>query len=501
MNRQNARLLLNGSVSISLLRDDLSSAGFGVDALGALWGVDAAAALHRGQRIPAQRALAGVGGGGRLGTLATLFVLGLPVALERAAAAFPRLGVDGAAALGLVALDGVTVRPLLDLRPYSFVDARGPVSWWIASDLGEVALGGAIPEGHVLGVGGASTTLSGLMLQTAVGSVLDLGTGCGIQAMHAARFADRVVATDVSVRALELAALNAELNDIHSIEFRLGSLFEPVAGERFDRIVSNPPFVITPRVEGVPAYEYRDGGLVGDALVETVIRDAAEHLEPGGVAQLLGNWEYTAERDGLDRVAKWTEGLDAWVVERETQDAALYAETWIRDGGTRPATAEFDALYAAWLDDFSARGVTRVGFGYVTLRAGGSLRRFERIDGAVGSNLGLHIGASLAAHDWLSDAVLERACLTAAPDVTEERHYWPGDEDPTVIDLRQGGGFARSIPAGTALAAVVGACDGELSVGAICGAIAQLLEIDEAELLAEVLPSIRELVFVGMLLP
>ena len=501
MKRQNAPLLLNGSVSISLLRDDLNSAGFGVDALGALWGVDAAAALHRGQRIPAQRALASVGGGGRLGTLATLFVLGLPVALERASGAFPRLGVEGAAGLGLVAVEGSTARPLLDLRPYSFTDARGPVSWWIASDLGEVALGSAIPEGHVLGVGGASTTLSGLMLQTPVGSVLDLGTGCGIQAMHAARFANRVVATDISVRALELAALNAELNDIHSIEFRLGSLYEPVAGERFDRIVSNPPFVITPRVEGVPAYEYRDGGLVGDALVETVIRGAVDHLEPGGVAQLLGNWEYTAERDGLDRVAEWTEGLDAWVVERETQDAALYAETWIRDGGTRPATPEFDALYAAWLDDFSARGVTGVGFGYVTLRAATGLRRFERIDGAVGGNLGLHIATSLAAHDWLTDAVLERACLTAAPDVTEERHYWPGDEDPTVIDLRQGGGFARSIPAGTALAAVVGACDGELSIGAICGAIAQLLEIDEAELLAEVLPSIRELVFVGMLLP
>lgn len=481
---------------IERLRDDLSSAGYSVDALDALWGVDAAAALHRGNRLPARRALARLEGGGRLGALATLFVLGLPADV---AVALPRLGVEGAVELGLVAADG---RPLLDLRPYAFSDARGSHSWWVASDLGEVALGGAIPEGHVLGVGGASMTLSGLLLQEHVGSVLDLGTGCGIQAMHSSRFADRVVATDISVRALELAQLNAALNGIDSIEFRLGSLFEPVAGERFDRIVSNPPFVITPRVEGVPAYEYRDGGLVGDALVERVVRGAFDHLEPGGVAQLLGNWEYRDGEDALERVARWTDGRDAWVVEREVQDPALYAETWIRDAGTRPGTPEFESLYAAWLDDFADRGVASVGFGYVTLRASTTgLARFERLDGPVGGNLAAHIGVALAAHDWLSRAELTTALLTVASDVTEERHYWPGDEHPTVIDLRQGGGFGRVVPTGTALAAVVGACDGDLSIGAICGAIAQLLEVDEQELLAEVLPGIRELVETGMLLP
>src|SRR5690606_16888635 len=97
-----------------------------------------------------------------------------------------------------------------------------------------------------------------------VDSVLDLGTGCGIQAMHARRFARRVVATDISERALRYARLNAGLNGLDGIEFRLGSLYEPVAGERFDRIVTNPPFVITPRTPEVPAYEYRDGGLEGD---------------------------------------------------------------------------------------------------------------------------------------------------------------------------------------------------------------------------------------------
>ena len=481
------------------LAADLTEARFTVDALGELWGEDAAAALHRGQRVPAQRRLSVVEPlETRLATLARAFVLGLPVAPDALAEALPTLGFEGAVALGLVDASGA---PQLDLRPYSFVDATGVVSWWIASDLGELALGHAIPEHHVLGVGGASTTLSGLMVARPVDLALDLGTGCGIQALHAARHAERVIATDISERALELARFNAELNGVTNIEFRLGSLFEPVP-ERFGHVVSNPPFVITPRgADGVPAYEYRDGGMVGDALVASVIKDVEARLEPGGIAQLLGNWEYGSQ-DGLARVEQWVRftGLDAWVVERERQDVEQYAETWIRDGGTRPGP-EFDRLYSAWLDDFAARGVTHVGFGYVTLRrppvGGPTLRRFEVLDGPVAGPP--DIAALLAAHDWMRERDLLAESLTVAPDVTEQRHYWPGDEHPTVIDLRQGSGFARTVPVGTALAAVVGACDGTLPLGAICAAVAELLEVDPAELTAEVLPQVRELVLTGML--
>lgn len=510
---------------VARLRDDLAAARFTVESLTALWGVETDAALFRGQRVPALRALEGVSSPSA--TLAWTFVLGLAVNRGALAQALPTLGVEGAVELGLVAsaptAEGQTapssmLHPRLDLRPYSFVDERGAGQFWVASDLGELALGHAVPEGHVLGVGGASMTLSGLMIDDRVGSVLDLGTGCGIQAMHAAGHARRIVGTDISRRALELSALNTALNGVDSLELRLGSLFEPVAGERFDQIVSNPPFVITPRIEGVPAYEYRDGGMVGDELVQSVVRGIGRHLSPGGTAQLLGNWEYRDGRDGLERVAEWLDagalddsasggtGLDAWVIEREVQPIEQYAETWIRDGGTRPGP-EFDRLYGAWLDDFAARGVTRVGFGYVILRfpAAGAptLRRLERLDGVLGNDsLGSHIAQSLRAHDWLQardDDALTDARLTVAGDVTEERHYWPGDEHPTVMTLRQGGGFARSLPLDTALAAVVGACDGELSIRAITGAIAQLLEVEETALRASVLPGIRELMFAGML--
>jgi predicted Co/Zn/Cd cation transporter (cation efflux family) len=69
------------------------------------------------------------------------------------------------------------------------------------------------------------------------------------------------------------------------------------------------------------------------------------------------------------------------------------------------------------------------------------------------------------------------------------------------MDLRQGSGFARTVQLGTALAAVVGACDGTLPLGVICSAVAELLEVDADELTAEVLPQVHELVLVGVLLP
>ncbi|WP_166999334.1 DUF7059 domain-containing protein [Paramicrobacterium fandaimingii] len=495
------------------LRLDLTSAAYSVSTLTALWGDEAEAALHRNQRVPALRQLARQPAT-PAATLARLFVLGSDVSRAEFDRAVPTLGIEGAEELELVTAAGDRIRPLRDLRPYSFVDADGACSWWIVSDLGELARPGALAEDHVLGVGGASLSLAGLMVQRPVDSVLDIGTGCGIQALHASRHAQRVVATDISRRALAMAQLNAELNAVTNIEFRLGSLFEPVAGEWFDQIVSNPPFVITPRRPGVPAYEYRDGGLVGDEIVRSVIVGAARHLTLGGTVQMLANWEYHAGTSGRDRVGAWLRedaagALDSWVIEREVQSPDEYAETWIRDGGTREGTERFDELYAAWLDDFEQRGVRSVGFGYVYLRrrdtASIPWNRHERLLSAQGQNeagLGVHIAACVAAHDaqsHLTDEALTGATLVVTGDITFEQHYWPGSDDPTAIILRQGGGFGRSVPLDTALAALIGACDGELAVGAIIGALSQLLDVDEPGLQRQLLPRVRDLVDDGIL--
>ncbi|GAA2035138.1 methyltransferase [Pseudokineococcus marinus] len=504
--------------------DRVGEAGYRVDAVAALLGPVADAALHREQPVPARRAVAAaLAQGDGLAALVAPLVLGAAVPEADLARALPRCGVDGAARLGLVRrTDDGLVAPLVELRPYAAVDARGPADWWVASDLGEMAVPGPLRTDHVLGIGGASTTLARATVRGEVGRALDLGTGCGVQALHLRRHAREVVATDVSSRALRLAALTLALDDAAPgpggdpsaagrrapVDLRRGSLLEPVAGEEFDLVVSNPPFVITPRGAGVPTYDYRDGGAVGDALVQHLVEHVGEVLAPGGTAQLLGNWEHRDGEPWRERVGAWLDasGLDGWVVQREVLDPAAYAETWVRDGGQPPGPA-FDALVGAWLDDLAARRVEAVGLGMLVLRrprtgAGGRLRRLEEVAGPAAGPLGAHVADVLAAADLLADlddAGLASRRLRVADDVTEERHARPGAEHPEVVLLRQGGGFGRVVRVGTAVAGVVGACDGELPLGTLVGAVAALLERPAEEVAAEVLPAVRGLLGDGLL--
>jgi release factor glutamine methyltransferase len=118
--------------------------------------------------------------------------------------------------------------------------------------------------------------------------VADLGTGSGAiaLALASARPAWRLVASDVSPQALATARANAAALEITQVEFRLGSWFEPLAGERFDLLVSNPPYIAAddPHLVWL-AHEPRlalTPGSDGLACLRAIIHGAGAHLEPGG---------------------------------------------------------------------------------------------------------------------------------------------------------------------------------------------------------------------------
>lgn len=481
---------------LAALDADLRAADFTVDGVQQRLGPVASAALDREQSVPAKRV---VTTDAPLDVLIRLFGLGGAERDEHIDAALPGCRAAGLRALGLLDDDG---RARFDLHPH----ADEAHSWWVLSDLSELVTGGPLPDDYVLGIGGASTTLASWTVRRPAGRALDLGAGCGIQALHLDAHVRQVVATDISARAVEILEFNAALAG-SDWQVRRGSLFEPVAGERFDLIVSNPPFVITPRVAGVPLMEYRDGGMVGDSLVRTVVHQVEAHLEPGGVAQLLGNWEVPAGTDWQDVVRQWlapTE-LDAWVVQRETQDPAEYAELWIRDGGHRPGTEAYERMYAAWLDDFDARGVASIGFGVITLQRPATKRRrfqvLEEHSGPVASPMGPAVDAELAALTWCAehpDEVLDQN-WRVADDVTEERFAAPGADDPSVIRITQGGGLGRQVHIDTAMAAYFSVADGELTARQALTAIASLLDRDPADMLARALPVVRRFVETGFL--
>lgn len=103
-------------------------------------------------------------------------------------------------------------------------------------------------------------------------SVLDLGCGWGAVGVAAAKAAPRgrIVLTDINRRAVHLAHSNLRRNKISNAEVRIGALFEPVAGERFDVIATNPPYHV-----GRPS------------ILDLLVR-APDHLAPGGRLLLVG---------------------------------------------------------------------------------------------------------------------------------------------------------------------------------------------------------------------
>ena len=518
---------------IEALGTDLRESRYVTEHLEEVLGAVASAALRREDPAPARRRLAG--STDPAATLLALFVLGETLPAARVAAALPTLGLEGAQRLGLLApadrpagdrptadghdghpadgsaADGPSVRALVDLAPYAAEDDAGPLHWWIASDLSELATGAPLSPEHVLGVGGASLTLARITPRTPVGRVLDLGCGGGIQAMHASRHAEHVVATDLSERALAFAAFNAALNGIE-LDLRRGSLLEPVAGEVFDLVVSNPPFVITPRAgdDEHDPWTYRDGGRAGDTLLAELLAQLPAHLAPGASAVMLGNWEITDEEDGFANPRGWLEpaladGVDAWVLQRDREDPAEYAGTWARDGGITPRDHRWDALIDAWLEDFASRAVEGIGFGYLLLRRPDAgrrgLLRTELTTGTGSGTLSEHLAASLAALDRLSaldDEALAATRPVRAEDVVERRHLTPGQWDPLLIELVQGAGLARTVPADQALAASVGALDGTLTLGQVIAAVCALTDADVEETRARILPAVRELALTGM---
>jgi release factor glutamine methyltransferase len=121
--------------------------------------------------------------------------------------------------------------------------------------------------------------------------ILDLGTGSGAIALSLAseRPLAEITATDLSEAALQIAAENADHLQVgERIRFLAGDLFEPVASERFDLIVSNPPYVARDDSESLPpelAHEPEMAlfaGSDGLDVIRRLIAEAGDHLSPGG---------------------------------------------------------------------------------------------------------------------------------------------------------------------------------------------------------------------------
>ena len=349
-------------------------------------------------------------------TLVRLFVMDVPVSQAHAVAALQPLSLQDAINLGIVSLGRSQVHATVHLQPTEYgIFAHDPLAANYA----------AMRADWVMGVADSTRLLEQLTIRRNVQLALDMGTGCGYHAILAARHVERVIATDVNARALAYAEFNALLNGITNVEFRRGSLFDPVEGETFDMIVTNPPFVISPD----RTFVYRDAGKEGDDFTRDIVQALPRYLKPGGIAHLLANWIHeppTKDGNWSAPVAAWIADTDTdgWFFRKASYDPLEYVYMWNQRLGWAGEFQRYQQTVDRWMRYFAAQGIAAIAYGGVLLRRRedgrrGRVRADELPDGPLDATLSPDLDRRLRVEDQLEaldEAQLQDLVLELASD-------------------------------------------------------------------------------------
>lgn len=424
--------------------------------------------------------------------LARLFLLGLPVDAARAATALdPASAPELLDACFLEDAGDRKVRSPIRISPYEGI--------LLAHDP-EVL---EEPDAAIVtGLNSAARTLASLTPRVKAARALDIGTGCGVQALLAARHAERVVATDVNPRALEYTALGAALNGFDHVETREGSFFDPVGDERFDLIVSNPPYVISPDDTLV----YRDAGLERDEVSRLALTGAAHHLAEGGLAMLLLNWVHEPFEHWAEPLARWLEGsgCDAVLFHHLSEDGLEYAAKW--NARFRRDPEALGEIVDRWTQWYLQSGIHSLATGAAALRRGGHseprMATPEMATGPSGQG-GRHVLRLLDAADLLAendgDALLDLpVVLVPGHKILRERTYTGEGYGAETVRMVLDDSAGLNTQFGSAVAAILVGLDGTRTPRDLLPLLGRALPGSEDEIRDAVIVAVRTLLEQGL---
>lgn len=428
--------------------------------------------------------------------LVRLFLLGASIS-ESAADTLPRDLLDIGLRGGLLELRDGRIRPKVLIVPMGGL--------LFASDAFDV-LGGSRAAEFVLPASThAAAFLSRLTLRDAVGSTLDLGCGCGVHALLAAAHSSRVVATDISEAAVNYTRFNAVLNGIANVECRVGDLFAPVEGDRFDLIVSNPPFVPGPGGQFV----YRDSAMELDSFCSNLVAKLPAFLNEGGIAQVLCESVEIGGESWPDRIRSWVRGTgcDAWVLHTPPVRPANYVARRLAD--TVLPSGDGGRAYDEWLAYFDARNVTGIHPAVLTLRRrdGQNWAHFHGLAGEVGDNPASAVRAGITACDFLARCADDRQLLAArlrlSPALKLEQRFRREDDDwrPEHSLLWVDNGLRMDAEVDIQVIAFLQQITPAQPLGDVIAAFANVVGADAQKLAADLLPVVRLFVGRGFLEP
>jgi SAM-dependent methyltransferase len=443
------------------------------------------------KRLPAL--LRRTGAGTPRETLIRLFILGVPVDQAAVRAAVgptdPGLWLD----LGLIEpADAGRWRATVQVRAYQGL--------LVTFDLSPQ---GSVPGDHVMGISPSSLGLAGMTVRKPIGRALDLGCGSGFQALLAAGHAGRVAAVDLNPRAIAMTRFNRELNGLANLDVLLGDLFEPVAAERFDLIVSNPPFVISPE----HSHFFLHSGLQGDDICRNIVRDAPALLAEGGFCQLLANWENHAGQPWEERLAGWFEGsgCDAWVMHQGTHALDEYASGWMEPQEAGPG--HWDRSFGEWMRYYDERGIESIGSGLISMRRrdGANWFRADEAPAEMSFPCGDDIVRAFEAGDALgttSDRTLLDCRLVLADGVHLSLDCVPSDSGwrPSAAQVLRTTGLKYRGSIDVHGSQVLAGFDGKRTFGELLAGIAADLGADVGALAERAVPIVRRLIEQGFVL-
>jgi hypothetical protein len=268
------------------------------------------------------------------------------------------------------------------------------------------------------------------------------------------------------------------LNDVQNVEFREGNWFEPVAGEEFDLVVSNPPFVVSPDSD----FLYRDSAGPGDEISRDTLQGAADHLAPGGTATVLVGWVQDGTSPPWVRPTDWAAdtGCDVWVLHHSSHAGLSYAVQW--NSHLRGDPDLYLGTVARWVEHYREHGIGAVGYGAVVLRkrepAGvRPWRRFDDLSARHPDPSGDVLASIAAVEDRLAGSGGAQAMLDERL-VVNEQHVIDqtlrpraGTYEVERAELAQDGGLHFRVPTDPMTVELMARCDGRRTLREAIGVL------------------------------
>jgi hypothetical protein len=304
-----------------------------------------------------------------------------------------------------------------------------------------------------------------------------------------------------------MTEFNARLNGLTNLDCVEGDLFEPVAGMKFDLILSNAPFVISPS----SGYLYLDGGMQGDQFCQRLVRGAAQSLQEKGYCQFLCNWAHLKGQEWQERLAGWFKGTgcNVWVLLGATEEPNVYAKKWIGHIET-DSSPDFPRIYHEWMDYYRRENIEAISMGLVTMQLAANGQNWFRIDPqpeAKTRDLGEDIIRIFELKDFLStvqsDESLMNAVLRAAPELRLDVQYECSPEGWRAVSRRirteKGLGFVANTD--ELACHFIAHCDGNRTVQDVLAETISIAGPDAEKVKSGCLHVIRHLLERGFLQP